>query len=141
MTHLQSVDLESPESIEPLSLPAPVLRYQPGINSSGLHPLGRAVLIWPLETGLKTTKIHLPDTVKQRQLILDTAGWVVEMGSECYRDEGGVRCKVGDPVIIAAMSGSMRDGKDGVLYRFVNHRDVYGLVDLDHPMLSGGENA
>lgn len=79
--------------------------------------------------------------MKARQLVLDTVGWVVEIGSECYRDEGGIRCKVGDPVVIAAMSGSMRNGKDGVLYRFVNHRDIYGLVDLDHPMLAGGENA
>lgn len=141
MTQLKSVDLESPESSEIPSQLVPDLRYQPGINSSGLHPLGRAVLIWPLETGLKTTKIHLPDIVKARQLVLDTVGWVVEIGSECYRDEGGIRCKVGDPVVIAAMSGSMRNGKDGVLYRFVNHRDIYGLVDLDHPMLAGGENA
>jgi len=118
----------------------PALQYQRGINASGLHPLGRAVLLWPLETGLKTHKIHLPDAVKQRQMVLDTVGWVVEMGSECHKDEGGVRCKVGDPVIVAALSGSMRDGKDGVLYRFVNHRDIYGLVDRDHPML-GDQNA
>ena len=137
---LQSVDLESPESNELYSQPAPALQYQRGVNSSGLHPLGRAVLIWPLETGLKTVKIHLPDTVKQRQMVLDTVGWVVEMGPDCQEDEGGLRCQVGDPVIIAALSGSMRDGKDGVLYRFINHRDVYGLVDLDHPML-GDNNA
>ena len=119
---------------------APALQYQPGENSSGLHPLGRAVLLWPIETGLKTTKIHLPQNIKDRQLTLDTVAWVVEMGADCAKDEGGVRCKVGDPVIVAALSGSMREGKDGVLYRFVRHMDIYGLVDRDHPML-GGQDA
>lgn len=127
-------------SIETPSQPEPALRYRKGSNTSGLHPLGRAVLLWPLETGLKTQKIQLPEIVKARQMVLDTVGWVVEMGSECHKDEGGVRCKVGDPVIVAALSGSMREGKDGVIYRFINHRDVYGLVDLEHPML-GGQDA
>lgn len=135
---LQSVNLLDPSEI--LSPPEPALQYQRGINSSGLHPLGRAVLIWPLETGLKTTKIQLPATVKERQMVLDTVGWVVEMGTDCDQDSGGLRCKVGDPVIVAALSGSMREGKDGVIYRFVRHLDVYGLVDLDHPLL-GGSNA
>ena len=133
MTALQVVS-------EPPSQPAPVLRYRKGVNGSGLHPQGRAVLLWPLETGLKTHKIHLPDAVKQRQMVLDTVGWVVEMGPDCDKDDGGLRCQVGDPVIVAALSGSMRDGKDGQLYRFVNHRDIYGLVDLDHPLL-GDQNA
>jgi len=137
---VQLVDQANPESNETSILAEPALRYQRGRNDSGLHPLGRAVLLWPLETGLKTTKIQLPDNVKQRQMILDTVGWVVEMGSECYKDEGGVRCAVGDPVIVAAMSGSMRDGKDGAIYRFVNHRDIYGRVDQDHPLL-GDDNA
>jgi len=141
MTQLESVVLENQELPDLHSRPGPALRYQPGVNGSGLHPQGRAVLLWPLETGLKTVKIHLPENVKSRQMILDTVGWVVEMGPDCYMDDGGVRCKVGDPVIVAALSGSMRDGKDGMLYRFVNHRDIYGLVDLDHPMLAGGENA
>lgn len=132
--------LESPVSSVPLSPPEPALRYHKGENNSGLHPLGRAVLLWPLETGLKTTKIQLPDSVKQRQLTLDTIGWVVEMGSDCDQDAGGIRCRVGDPVIVAALAGSMREGKDGVLYRFVRHMDIYGLVDLDHPLL-GDENA
>jgi len=127
----------------------PASQYRSGINASGLHPLGRAVLLWPLETGLKTQKIQLPETVKQRQLVLDTVAWVVEMGKDCnpwwsflvrWLGMQGPRCKVGDAVIVAALSGSMREGKDGVIYRFVNHRDIYGLVDQDHPLL-GGQDA
>lgn len=138
--HSVEVPLALPEVQGNPSPPELASRYQHGINSSGLHPLGRAVLLWPLETGLKTQKIQLPETVKQRQLVLDTVAWVVELGADCDQDPGGLRCKVGDPVIVAALSGSMREGKDGVVYRFVRHLDIYGLVDLDHPLL-GGENA
>jgi hypothetical protein len=146
----QVLDLEDRVSNETPSLQEHVSQYQPGVNASGLHPLGRAVLLWPLETGLKVGKIHLPDSVRQRQMVLDTVAWVVEMGRDCnpwwsfivrWFGMQGPRCKVGDAVIVAALSGSMREGKDGVIYRFVNHRDIYGLVDQDHPMLNGGENA
>lgn len=129
MTQVQNL-----RSVETPSQPEPALQYQQGRNTSGLHPLGRAVLLWPIETGLKTQKIHLPESVQRRQMVLDTIAWVVEMGADCHKDEGGVRCKVGDKVIVAALSGSMRDGKDGVIYRFVNHRDIYGLVDADYEL-------
>lgn len=113
------------------SLGQPSLQYEKGTNKSGLHPLGRAVLLWPIQTGFKTDKILLPEHIAKQQLAFDTVAWVVEMGPDCDQDSGGIRCHVGDKIIVARMSGSIWKGRDGVFYRAVNHRDIYMGCDAD----------
>lgn len=110
-----------------ISQPPPDLR--PSGNGSGLHPLGRAVLILPLDVAPPASLIQLPAGVIARMRVQDTEGYVVELGPSCEEDEGGLRCKVGDRVAIAAMSGTMRVGQDGQVYRVVNHRDIYLTID------------
>lgn len=97
-------------------------------NNSGLKPVGRAVLLQTLSNSLKTDKIVLPDSVKARIPSLDTEAIVLALGAGCYPDEPP-RCKVGDHVIIAAMSGALRMGRDGIIYRLINDRDIYCLIE------------
>ena len=112
---------------------APALQYERGKNPSGLHPLGRAVLVLPIPMEVKPVRIVLPEGVSQRALLLDTEAYVVEMGPDCGATgdpaDLGKRCSVGDRVILARMAGAHRVGKDGQTYRFVNHRDIYARVD------------
>jgi len=101
-------------------------------NTSGVVPLGRAVLLMMTETSLKSEIIVLPDGTKSRQAMLDSEGIVIAMGPLCgvgEPGEDGCRCKVGDRVVVAAMSGSMRIGADKRLYRIVNHRDIYARLE------------
>lgn len=98
------------------------------LNNSGLAPLGRAILVEPFEPERRASQIALPDSVLNTERMLDVKVRVLELGPECYPDEAD-RCKPGDVVLIAKMSGFMAQGpKDGKKYRFVNDRDVFGLV-------------
>ena len=98
-------------------------------NKSGLHPLGQAILTKMLEQrGLHSKIIELPASVTSRLPALATEAVVLEIGPGPYRDEP-CRVKVGDKVVLAAMSGSIRVGNDGEWYRIVNNRDIYCRID------------
>ena len=95
------------------------------VNSSGLKPLGRAVLVKPYEPEKKNSLIAIPDSVQARLLMVDTRVVVVECGDHCWPDEPP-RARPGDKVIISAMSGATVKGTaDGETYRVVNDRDIY----------------
>lgn len=101
--------------------------YAP-VNPSGLAPLGRAILLEPFEPERERSSIALPASVLATERMLDVKLRVIELGPECYPDEAD-RCKPGDVVFIAKMSGFQAKGpKDGKMYRFVNDRDVFALV-------------
>lgn len=103
------------------------------INESGLRPLGLAVLVVPYEPEeVKKSVIVIPDTAKERQVLLEQRAIVVEVGPEAWRDEQSPRAKPGDKVMIGKFAGAMIIGpKDGKQYRMVNDRDIFaGLEEV-----------
>ncbi len=104
-------------------------------NTSGMHPLGRAVLVKPYEPERKESLIALPKSVHERQMMIDQRVVVVECGPACWPDEPP-RAKVGDLVLIAKMSGyfvSNELAEDAQNYLIINDRDIFcGLTEKNH---------
>ena len=101
-------------------------------NNSGLIPLGHAVLVEPYEPMKKDSLIVMPDTVKERTLMVETRAKVVATGPEAWCDEQVPRAMIGDHVLISKFAGVMATGvKDGKTYRLVNDRDIYCRIEED----------
>lgn len=104
------------------------MRAEPAmlVNTSGLEPLGHAVLVAPYEPEVAKSPIMLPDTVADRTKMVATRVTVIAIGAEAWREESVPRAKVGDKVMITKFAGEMTVGpKDGKQYRVVNDRDLY----------------
>lgn len=98
-------------------------------NTSGLEPLGRAILVEPWEPQRKASLIALPESVQDNERVLDVKVRIVEIGPIAWMEEPQPRAAVGDVVYVAKMSGFVvRRGADGKPYRFVNDRDVFARV-------------
>lgn len=98
-------------------------------NNSGIRPKGHAVLGLPYEKSKKDSRIVIPETVKERSQMLQDKIRVVAIGAACWQDEPQARAQVGDLVLIPYLAGRMVRGKDGVVYRMVNDRDVMAECD------------
>lgn len=96
-------------------------------NSSGLVPLGRAVLVKMAELDeVKAEKILIPDHVRQNSAVMETRAIVIAVGASAWEDEKEARAKPGDKVIITRMAGYVAVGpKDQQIYRLVNDRDIF----------------
>lgn len=96
-------------------------------NTSGLKPLGRAVLIEMLKANdPKRGMIEIPQHVRESSTIMEQHAKVIAIGACCWNDEPEPRCGVGDKVIVTKMAGYVTRGPaDGKLYRMVNDRDVF----------------
>jgi len=102
------------------------------MNESGLRPLGHAVLVEPYEAQKKESMIVMPETVKERSLMVETRAVVVAVGPEAWVDESSPRAQVGDHVMISKFAGVMATGiKDGKSYRFVNDRDIFCALEVE----------
>lgn len=100
-------------------------------NTSGLAPLGRAVLVQVYEPERKDSLIAIPDFVQERGAAVETRAVVVEVGPACWPDEPA-RAAVGDKVLISKLAGFVAKGtKDGQIYRFVNDRDIFARIVED----------
>lgn len=98
-------------------------------NTSGVSPLGRAVLVEYYEPERKASVIVVPDSVRDKEVLLEQRAIVVECGPACWPDEPP-RARLGDRVLIARMSGFALIGPaDGKRYRIVNDRDVFARID------------
>jgi co-chaperonin GroES (HSP10) len=101
-------------------------------NESGLKPLGHAVLVIPYEPKKSESVIVIPDTVEDRQKMVETRAVVIEAGSEAWIEERQPRAKPGDKVLISRFAGMMADGTaDGKRYRIVNDRDIYCAIEVE----------
>lgn len=97
-------------------------------NTSGLRPLGRAVLVEPYEPERKQGLIVMPENVRERVQTAETRAIVIEVGPACWPDEPP-RCGPGDKVLLSNMAGTMAKGTlDGRQYRFVNDRDIFAQI-------------
>jgi co-chaperonin GroES (HSP10) len=97
-------------------------------NTSGVEPLGRAVLVKYYEPERQKTTIYIPEKVREHEVLLEQRAVVVALGPAVWPDEPP-RAKVGDRVLIARMSGyALRGPADGELYRIVNDRDIFAAI-------------
>lgn len=95
-------------------------------NTSGLRPLGRAVLIEPIQSELKTDKIIIPENLRERSMMVEVTGRVVAIGPEAWKEEKYPRAQVGDIVMISKFCGAIMQGpQDNKLYRMVNAEDIF----------------
>lgn len=97
-------------------------------NLSGLKPLGRAVLVEYYEPERKDSLIVIPDSIKERSMMVEQRAKVVELGAYAWPDEPA-RAKPGDLVLISKMAGYIARGPaDGKLYALVNDRDIFAQI-------------
>jgi co-chaperonin GroES (HSP10) len=102
---------------------------EPTNNTSGVRPLGCAVLVEYYEPERKGSLIIVPDSIRKNEVLLEQRAVVVECGPACWPDEPP-RAKPGDRVMIARLSGyAMTGPADGKLYRIVNDRDIFAAID------------
>jgi co-chaperonin GroES (HSP10) len=98
-------------------------------NTSGLKPLGRAVLVEHYEPERVGSLIVMPESVHVRTLMVEQRAVVIEVGPEAWKEESAPRARAGDLVLISSMAGYMAQGTaDGRQYRLVNDRDVFAQI-------------
>ena len=96
-------------------------------NTSGLIPVGIAVLVKPVLNELKTDRIILPPSVGERSMMIETDAIVIAIGPDAWKDRTP-RAEVGDRVMVSRWCGHLRLGADGVIYKFINADDIFGQV-------------
>lgn len=97
-------------------------------NTSGLKPLGRAVLVKHYEPERVSSLLVMPDSVTEKMTMVEQRAIVVEVGAACWPDEAP-RAVPGDRVLISKMSGYLAVGPlDGARYRIVNDRDIFAGI-------------
>ena len=101
------------------------------LNTSGLEPLGRAVLVRMVELEeLKATTIVIPDHVRRNSSVMEQRAEIVAIGNSAWEDEKAPRAKIGDKVIVVKLAGYVAVGpKDGKLYRLCNDRDIFCRIE------------
>lgn len=99
-------------------------------NTSGLVPLGRAVLIAPYEIQHDYSGvIAIPDSIKSRDQMVEQRATVVAVGDSAWDDEKAPRAKPGDKVLVTKFAGYMALGPaDQKQYRLVNDRDIFSRI-------------
>lgn len=102
-------------------------------NESGLHPQGHAVLCVPYDPEMTLTSsiIAIPETVRESFKILENRLQVIEIGGSCWDDEKAPRAKIGDVVMVTKHAGTVATGADGKMYRMINGRDIYCVIDTE----------
>lgn len=97
-------------------------------NTSGLKPLGRAVLVEHYEPERSSSVLIMPDSVQDKVHMVEQRAVVVECGPACWPDEPP-RAKPGDKILISKMSGYLAVGpQDGKRYRLINDRDIFAAI-------------
>lgn len=98
------------------------------VNTSGVKPCGRAVLVEYYEPERKESVIFIPETVRKGEVLLEQRAVVIECGPACWPNEPA-RAKPGDRVLIARLSGySLTGPADGKLYRIINDNDIFAQI-------------
>ncbi len=99
-------------------------------NTSGLKPLGRAVLLKMVEIDeLKTVKVVIPENVKRNSATVEQRAIVMDVGNEAWADEAEPRAQIGDKVFVTKFAGFIAKGNDGEIYRLVNDRDIFCKIE------------
>lgn len=123
------------------------------MNKSGIYPAGNRVLILAdqIEDGLKTTKIELPDDVRDKYQSAQASGDVVAVGPDAFEHtterryrtiDGSLKlvevskrgysepfAVVGDRISFAKYAGQKYTGKDNKRYLVINDEDITCKLD------------
>ncbi len=109
------------------------MNQQAPVNTSGVSPLGRAVLVKYYEPERKESVIFIPETVRKGEVLLEQRAIVIECGPACWPAEPP-RAAPGDRVLIARLSGYQFVGPgDGQLYRIINDNDIFARITTEQP--------
>lgn len=98
-------------------------------NTSGLMPVGRAILVKHYDPQEKlSSTIVIPKSAQDREVMVDQRAVVVAIGPYAWPDEPP-RAKIGDKVLISRMAGHLVEGTfDGLKYRIINDRDIFAQI-------------
>lgn len=97
-------------------------------NTSGVAPLGRAVLVEYYEPERRDSLIYIPEAVRKAEVLLEQRAQVIAVGPEAWQ-EALPRAKPGDRVLIAKFSGyALKGPQDGRLYRIINDQDIFAAI-------------
>jgi chaperonin GroES len=99
-------------------------------NTSGLKPVGRAVLVKPYLVEEKTAGgLILPDQVRSKDQLAEQRAILIEAGAHAWRDEPTPRAVPGDRILFSKWAGYQAIGPaDDEVYRIVNDSDIFTLI-------------
>lgn len=103
-----------------------------GINRSGMKPLcDKVVVLCDQASAITKGGIHIPDDIKERTGFAALSGVLVAVGDQAFAYDHarlvkweGDRPKVGDRVFFQKYSGIEHYGKDGLMYRLMEDRQI-----------------
>lgn len=103
-------------------------------NVTGINPIRDLILVKP-EENVKSEEgvIIIPESAKRNELAAQTFGYVVALGSICYKFEKrnydvDVEVKPGDRIMFAKYSGIVVIGEDKQEYRLIRDDDVQAVI-------------
>lgn len=112
----------------------------PGINTSGLRPLTRRVLVLRDIVADKIGSIHIPDSVKEKEKWAMVDGTLIAVGPLAWAEDRhdaalyGVRHGIPEPgarVKVGKYTGDNHEGADGKLYTIMNDTDVIASIESE----------
>ena len=110
----------------------PQVNPSAGINTSGISPLGFAVLVQTYEPEMKSSVIQIPDHVRNQMQSADQRAIVIEVGPHAWSDESVPRAHPGDRVLITKYAGYVTNQTaDGKQYRLINDRDIFARINWE----------
>jgi len=125
------------------------------MNKSGVYPRGNRVLVYPdpIEDGIQTDQIHIPDSVKIKYETAQATGTLIAVGPDAWNHitekvfrliDGVLKlvevrkrgysepfAKVGERISFAKYAGQNFKGIDGKRYLVINDEDVTTGIDLE----------
>lgn len=99
-------------------------------NTSGVKPLGHAVIVKPYVVEERTVGgLILPDQVVKKDQLAEQRAVVIEAGPLAWHGEPTPRAKPGDRILFSKWAGYQFVGtQDGETYRVVNDMDIFMTI-------------
>src|SRR5690242_6460341 len=101
------------------------------VNTSGIHPTGRTVLVRldPIPR-MSEGGIEMPQEIIDRDNLAQIRGNLIVSGPSAFKDGEHLFLEPGSRVIFRRYAGEPVDGNDGLSYRIMNDKDIYATVDV-----------
>lgn len=110
------------------------------LNTSGLRPLTRRVLVLRDEVADKIGAIFIPDSVKEKEKWATVNGTLIAAGPLAWAEDRhdanlyGVPHGIPEPgarVKVGKYTGDNHEGADGKLYTIMNDTDVIAAIETE----------
>jgi co-chaperonin GroES (HSP10) len=100
-------------------------------NQSGLEPLGHALLCKPYEPELNSTKIVIPENVRENSRMREMRAILIAVGQDAWEGQSQ-RAEIGDKVLISKFAGVIVKGPlDNKIYRLCNDEDLFCKITAE----------